>query len=578
MTVSDGRGGTATATVTVTVTPVNDLPTVQTSPGSAAFTEGGAPAVVDPAVAVSDVDDTTLTGATVSITAGRSADDQLLFTNQAGISGSYSAATGVLTLSGSASVAAYQAALRSVAFRITGANPLGGPRTVAFRASDAGGAGAAATRTVAVTTVNDAPVLTSSSPTLAYTENDAPTAIDGTVAISDPDSPTMAGATVAIAGCLTPAEDRLRFTAQNGITATYTAATGVLSLTGTATVAEYQAALRSVAYENLSDNPSVAGRTIAYSVNDGGLTSNLVNASVSVTPVNDAPKVTTSTGTANYSENGSAATVDSGLVLDDVDSANLTGATVAFSAGRDASNDTLAATAQFGITVTPGAGGSLVLAGTATLAQYQTVLRSVTFLTAGDDPSTATRTIAFTVTDSSSATSAPGTRDVSVTPVNDAPSTGGVAGTVTFSEDGPAVAIFPTLTTADPDNANFAGRDGHARRRPGGRRAQLHRPVRHHRQLERRHGRADAHRLGDARGLSGRTPHGHLLDAEPEPVDGDRTASVVVFGRRAVEPVGQRHDRRRGGQRRAGRHRGQRLGGLHRGRRGCGGRQRSDAQ
>ena len=44
-------------------------------------------------------------------------------------------------------------------------------------------------------------------------------------------------------------------------------------------------------YANLSDNPSGTTRTISYQVNDGAATngpSNVVTATVSVTPVNDA--------------------------------------------------------------------------------------------------------------------------------------------------------------------------------------------------------------------------------------------------------------------------------------------------
>jgi Ca2+-binding RTX toxin-like protein len=50
--------------------------------------------------------------------------------------------------------------------------------------------------------------------------------------------------------------------------------------------------LRSVTYSNSSDNPSGSTRTISYQVDDGSAanhTSNIVTATVSVTPVNDAP-------------------------------------------------------------------------------------------------------------------------------------------------------------------------------------------------------------------------------------------------------------------------------------------------
>lgn len=50
---------------------------------------------------MSDLNNTTLTGATIKFTAGfANTEDRLLFTNQNGISGSYNTSTGILTLSG----------------------------------------------------------------------------------------------------------------------------------------------------------------------------------------------------------------------------------------------------------------------------------------------------------------------------------------------------------------------------------------------------------------------------------------------------------------------------------------------
>ena len=61
-------------------------------------------------------DNSTMSGATVTITNVVSAQDVLAFTTQNGISGSWNAATGVLTLSGSSSVANYETALRSITY------------------------------------------------------------------------------------------------------------------------------------------------------------------------------------------------------------------------------------------------------------------------------------------------------------------------------------------------------------------------------------------------------------------------------------------------------------------------------
>ena len=84
------------------------------------FTLGGSAVAVDSGVTVTSYD-ADLTGATVTISAGTlQSGDTLNFTNQNGITGSY--AGGVLTLSGSATPAQYQAALQSVTFSTTSTN------------------------------------------------------------------------------------------------------------------------------------------------------------------------------------------------------------------------------------------------------------------------------------------------------------------------------------------------------------------------------------------------------------------------------------------------------------------------
>ena len=130
---------------------------------------------------------------------------------------------------------------------------------------------------------------------LSYTENQAATAIDTAITVSDVDSANLAGATVQITGNFVSGQDVLGFANQNGIAGSYDAATGLLMLTGQASLAQYQAALKSVTYFNSSENPSGETRTISYQVNDGSAEnhlSNVVTATVAVTPVNDAPVIT----------------------------------------------------------------------------------------------------------------------------------------------------------------------------------------------------------------------------------------------------------------------------------------------
>ncbi|MDV7395627.1 hypothetical protein RZS08_29835, partial [Arthrospira platensis SPKY1] len=124
---------------------------------------------------------------------------------------------------------------------------------------------------------------------MAYTDSDAPTVITATLTVSDVDSTTLSSATVQITGNYQEGQDLLAFDDTVEIEGTWTAATGTLVLTAkigeTPTLAEFQAALRSVTYENLSDDPSVLGRTVTFTVNDGTSDSNSVTREITVNAV-----------------------------------------------------------------------------------------------------------------------------------------------------------------------------------------------------------------------------------------------------------------------------------------------------
>ena len=96
------------------------------------------------------------------------------------------------------------------------------------------------------------------------------------------------GATVQITGNYANGQDVLSFTNQNGITGSWNTTTGELTLTGSATKAQYEAALRSVTYHNTSEDPSTATRTISFTVNDGDANSNTQTRDITFTAVNDA--------------------------------------------------------------------------------------------------------------------------------------------------------------------------------------------------------------------------------------------------------------------------------------------------
>lgn len=440
----DGDGLGPAATRELAITPVNDAPTVSASSGRATFAEGDSPVAIDPGLLVADPDSALLSGAAVRIvTAFAPGQDVLAFTDQNGITGAYGA--GTLTLTGVATVAAYQAALRSVTYGNGSAAPSTQTRAIDFRVTDLGGLeSAAGVRELAVAAAADAPVVTTSAGMLNYTEGDPATAIDGALTVTDPDDAQLTGATVRITAGL-QAADVLEVTAQAPITGTYDA--GTLTLTGAAPVAAYEAALRSVRYRHTGDAPSTP-KTVQFVADDGTLASAPAVRTIAVTPVNDAPQVTTSGTPLPYAENAGAVAVDPGLTVADPDS-SLTGASARISGDFQAAQDRLAFTAQQGITGAYDEGtGVLTLTGTAAPAAYQAALRSVTYANLSDGPAPATRAITFQAGDGT-ATSAGATRSVAIAAANDAPAAGNDAGAT--DEDTTLSVTAPGVLSNDTD-------------------------------------------------------------------------------------------------------------------------------
>lgn len=132
-------------------------------------------------------------------------------------------------------------------------------------------------------------------PTLNYVSGTASAVIDDGLTITDVDDTTLAGATVSISTGYNGGEDSLLFTNQNGISGAYAA--GTLELTGTATVSQYQAALRTVRYANSNPDPDTTTRTLTFTVDDGQDGSNSTFRNIDFTAVNTPPVITEGTGT-----------------------------------------------------------------------------------------------------------------------------------------------------------------------------------------------------------------------------------------------------------------------------------------
>ena len=378
-----------------------------TAAASIEYVVGAASVTLDAGLSISDSESTSLIGAAVSIGAGFLAGDALsVGSPQTGIASSYNAATGVLTLSGTASLAAYQTELDSVTFASPGATSPS--RTITWSVNDGVTTSTPASSSVSVSSVP--PVLTAGA-SVKYVAGEAPVTLDAGLSIGDSESTSLIGAAVSIgAGFL--AGDALSVgSPQTGIASSYNAATGVLTLSGTASLAAYQTELDSVTFA--SPSATSPSRTITWSVNDGVTTSTPASSSVSVSSV---PPVLTAGASVKYVAGGTPVTLDAGLSISNSESTSLIGATVSIGAGFVAGDMLSVASPQTGIASSYNAAtGVLTLTGTANLATYETELDLVTFASPGaTNPS---RTIAWSVNDSVT-TSAPASSSLLVNSVD----------------------------------------------------------------------------------------------------------------------------------------------------------------
>jgi microcystin-dependent protein len=178
---------------------------------------------------------------------------------------------------------------------------------------------------VATTTlhlVHTGPTVTAGGP-VNYSIGGTASALDSTLTVSDPDSGgNLTGATVSIgAGFVTG--DVLNFANQHGITGTYDAVHGVLSLVGTDTLADYQAALESITFS--ATDSTTGSRAINWMVTDGSASNGTSTAASSVNVVN-APVVQSIhlAGTSPTSASSEAFTVTFSKAVTGVDASDFT--------------------------------------------------------------------------------------------------------------------------------------------------------------------------------------------------------------------------------------------------------------
>ncbi|MDX5358415.1 MAG: VCBS domain-containing protein, partial [Rhodobacterales bacterium] len=278
-------------------------------------------------------------------------------------------------------------------------------------------------------------------------------------------------------------------------TAGLTGATA-LTLSGTATAADYQAALATLTYHNANPNATHGGRAVTVTVTDnastqpgGGTASTSAIQTVNVrwgavVDMNGQAEAGTDR-TVTFSEGDDpifVATQDAELTIQDgtLHAITLTLTNPQDGAFEGLALDSLASITALGIAVSHDGTGTLSITGatqitfTALPAQgldstvFQTALRAVKYVNTSEDPSDVQREVRVTSVDVEGDTGVPGSTFINLAPVNDAPVLGALSANGSVAEGPLSVVrdsddLTGTLTATDIDSPfTFSVADGAA--------------------------------------------------------------------------------------------------------------------
>ena len=275
--------------------------------------------------------------------------------------------------------------------------------------------GSTVNATITVNAVNDAPSATNLSAAETYTEDSALNLTD--IVISDVDSASVT-ATLTLSNT---AAGSLNTGTSGAVTSTYNAGTGVWTASGA--IANVNALLAGLTFTPAANFNS--NFTIATSVSDGVAAPVTGSKAMTGTAVNDAPSATNLSAAETYTEDTALNLTD--IVISDVDSANVT-ATLTLSNTAVGSLNTGTSGA---VTSTFNAGTGVWTASGA-IANVNALLVGLTFTPAANFNSNFT--IATSISDGVAAP-VTGSKAMTGTAANDAPSATNLSAAETYTED-----------------------------------------------------------------------------------------------------------------------------------------------
>ena len=403
------------------------------------FTEGGDSIVIGDSFTITDVDNQNLDSAVIRITNKYLAGDSLLFagaiTNGATIVNNLKVFTPGLgdsiTISGTDTLANYEAALDNLVFKHFGTNPTNNAtqisRTIKFTLREETSKNEFnTTRKISILAVNKAPVIAEGRSAgnrgnFVYTQNDS--VVIDSITISDFDGTELDSAVITISGNYLTGDSLIfkgvdlgtRRLGTTGIYAYVPQRGDVITLSGQGGGAinhdAFEKALDSLVFRHNTDNPTDNGskttRTITIQVRDktlegvAGQWSTAFTRTIDVNGFNTKSTITDTRNPNNpktaitFTENGNSVVIGDSFTITDNDSRKLDSIVIRIT-GDYVEGDSLIfknitanrnyANAAGIFAYIPGKGDSITLSGKATLANYISTLDSLVYLSSSTTP------------------------------------------------------------------------------------------------------------------------------------------------------------------------------------------------
>ncbi|MEO0599622.1 MAG: hypothetical protein AAF126_26155, partial [Chloroflexota bacterium] len=236
--------------------------------------------------------------------------------------------------------------------------------------------------------------------------------VDTPVVITDDDSANLESMLIYITATssINPAsQDVLAVdTTSTSITSTY--ANGIMTLTGSDTLANYETVLSTLTYQNLLSDPDIQMRTITISASDGLNTSDDVTVTLTVSAIESPPRInldSTAIGVnapnfvTTYLSTDEVIGITGQVSIQDADSTQIQEATITLTGIEDGLDETLIIddSSSSAITASPMQGGTIDLSGIASLADYAAVLSTLRYANANITPASGIRTVTISVRD-----------------------------------------------------------------------------------------------------------------------------------------------------------------------------------